>query len=568
MSDFAKSWGRLVASIVIVALAYGPLLFSFFRTQWDREQYQFFPFVLGAFGWLLYRNGSQSSPQSQGDQRERRIVLMGLLGTAWVLLVIAYVAMSPWLAVVSAVILVASMFVRVAGAWRVEYLWGIWAMLFLLVPPPLNRDQVLISKLQHISSRLSSFFLDWLGVHHLMEGNALLLPDKRFFVDQACSGIVSVMSVIACAVIYGLWRNRPPVHVILLALAGVAWATFMNVVRITSIAVVYSWFGLDWSSGTAHQTLGLVIFTFTFLALVSTDYLLVALLAPVSKTGDEPIGQPITYGAKVVKWFDWLQVWGAPRSEKVVAAAAARTRGRKEMWSRFALGLIPLLAFGTLAAAQFAVPTLIGLTTTTPPPYRYEQALALKEVDLPAKLAGLERVEFTADRREGDQLKELGEYSRSYRYRDEDGHEYVVSCDFPFGPEWHDLTICYEGAGWTTGPKNVVSMPGADEWGYVQAEFSKPNTSALLTYSMFDERGTCLEPPSGSLLTDSWRSLQKRYEEKQPARQFQVQVFTNVTGNLDEKQRSNSLKLLLAARDHLYQSITHPAESNADGSAP
>ena len=219
---------------------------------------------------------------------------------------------SPWLAIVSAILLVASRFVRVSAAWRVEYLWGIWAMLLLLVPLPLNRDQLLINRLQHISSRLSSFFLDWLGVHHLMDGNTLRLPDKEFFVDEACSGIVSVMSVIACAVIYGIWRNRPPMHVILLAVAGVAWATLMNVARITTIAVAFAWWGVDWSSGTPHETLGLIVFTITFLALVSTDYLLVALLAPIVKDADDAVGSPIQYGAKVVGWWDRLQAWVLP----------------------------------------------------------------------------------------------------------------------------------------------------------------------------------------------------------------------------------------------------------------
>ncbi len=568
MTTAAQFWGPIAATIAVVVLAYGPLLVAFFQNQWQHPQYQFFPFVLAAFGWLLWRSCSQSSPRVEGERRESRVGLMLLLAAAWGLLALAYVASSPWLAIVSIVLLVASRFVRVSGAWRVEYLWGIWAMLLLLVPLPLNRDQWLISKLQHYSSRLSSFFLDWLGVHHLMDGNALRLPDKEFFVDEACSGIVSVMSVIACAVIYGIWRNRSPFHVILLAIAGVAWATFMNVTRITSIAVAYAWWGVDWSSGTAHETLGLVVFTITFLALVSTDYLLVAMLAPIARSGEESTGAPISRGAKIVAWFDRLQAWGTPRPEKVVAAAAARTRVRNELWSRFALGMIPLLAFGTLAAAQFTVPKLIGLASEPPPPHRFDQALALEEPALPAEIGQLQRVGFEAQHRERDDI--LGEYSRVYQYRDPQGHDYVVSCDFPFGPEWHDLRVCYDGAGWEIGPTTLASAPGiaADGWGYVQVTFKKPDgNSGLLTYSMFDERGTCLEPPSGSLLADFWRSFQKQYNEQQPARHFQIQVWTTAPGAVGEQQAAHALELLLATRAHFYDSITHSG-ATADAGAP
>jgi exosortase/archaeosortase family protein len=390
-----------------------------------------------------------------------------------------------------------------------------------------------------------------------MDGNTLRLSNKEFFVDEACSGIVSVMSVIACAVIYGIWRNRPPLHVILLAIAGVAWATFMNVARITIIAVAYTWWGLDWSSGNPHEILGLIVFTITFLALVSTDYLLVALLAPIAKGGEEPSG-PISYGAQVVKWFDRLQSWGAPRSEKVVTAAAARSRGRNELWSRFALGVIPLLAFGTLAAAQFTVPTMIGLASKPLPPHRFEQAMALDEPAMPANIGPLQRVGFEAQKRDRDDI--LGEYSRMYRYQDADGAQYVISCDFPFGPEWHDLRICYDGAGWKIGRTMLAWAPGVagyDKWGYVQVQMDKPDgVAGLLTYSVFDERGSCLEPPHGSLVGDIWRSVQKQYNEKQPARFFQIQVFTTAPRAVGEKQAAKALDLLLAARAELYQFIT------------
>jgi hypothetical protein len=270
----------------------------------------------------------------------------------------------------------------------------------------------------------------------------------------------------------------------------------------------------------------------------------------------------------VVKWWDWLQSRGAPRPEKVVAMAAARTRGRDEMWSRFALGLIPLLAFGTLAAAQFAVPGLMGLSATPAPPYRFDQAVALQEPDLPETVGELQRVGFERHQRESGDI--FGEYSRSYRYRDSDGQEYVVSCDFPFGPHWHDLRVCYTGAGWTvadTRPKSNL-LSGPDGWGYIQVDFAKPDgTAGLLTYCVMDERGQYVEPPSGSLVGDTWRSFRKHYDEKQSARQFQIQVFTTAPGRVNEKQAATALELLQAARAQFYKLITEPRAA-ASGAAP
>ncbi len=318
-------WLLPAVTAVVLCIGYGPLLVTYFAQQWSREpaHYQYFPFVLGAFAWLLWRNGRMAEQRAPEDMRDNRVGVIALLAGSWVLLAVAYFSDSPLLSLLSAVLLVAAAFLQIDARWHVPYLWGIWALLWLVVRPPFNRDQKLIEWLQRKSSGASSLFLDWTGARHLMDGNVLILPTKQFFVDEACSGIVSVLSIVACSAIYGVWRNRAPLHVLLLALAGIGWATLMNVLRITTIAIAFERWGVDWSSGTVHEILGLVIFTFVFLALVSTDYLLLALLAPVQGHAGESVGQPIHFGRKVVSFWDWLGRWGAPRA--VQNGAARRT---------------------------------------------------------------------------------------------------------------------------------------------------------------------------------------------------------------------------------------------------
>lgn len=564
-----RFWVPVAATVAVLGLAYGPLMWTFFVQQWARPHYQYFPFVLGAFAWLIWRNSALAQPRETNDRTTGRFGLVALLVASWGLLALAYLADSPWLALISAILLVASRFWRVAGGWRVEYLWGIWALLWLMVPLPLNRDQQLISKLQHLSSRLSSLFLDWAGVEHLMDGNTLQLPEKQFFVDEACSGIVSVMSIIACAVIYGIWRNRAPFHVILLALAGIGWATLMNVVRITTIALAFAWWGVDWSSGTSHEILGLVIFTFIFLGLVSTDYLLLALLAPIKSRGGDSIGEPIQVGAKVVAAWDWLQAWGAPRPAAAAPPPADRPRGTWELPSRLVLGLVPLLAFATLAGAQLTLPYFFGRGPMADS-RSFERALALEASVLPPNVAGLQRTGFSLQERESDDV--FGHHSRIYNYQDEHGNTFLVSCDFPFGPDWHDLTVCYAGIGWELREGAVRSDTGAepDPWNYVEAGFTKPDGSAaLLVYSVFDEYGERVRPPQRSLLDDFWRSLGKKHRNAQGQRLFQVQVWTTAAGTVREPQREPARRLLLQAREAFRQSVAQPAApANSDGDQP
>jgi exosortase len=573
------------------------MLARYFTQQWERPHgaYQYFPFVIGAFLWLLWRNSRQAEPRAESATAGRRMAVIGLAIVAWVLLALSYLSESPFLSVLSAILLVGAALVQIDARWRVPYLWGIWALLWLVLRPPFNYDDYLIIELQHLSSRLSSMYLDFAGALHLMDGNKLRLPAKEFFVDEACSGIVSLLSIIACSAIYGVWRNRPPLHVVLLALAGVGWAMLMNVVRITTIALAFDRWGVDWSSGTSHEILGLVIFTFVFLALVSTDYLLLALLAPINAPGGESVGQPIQIGRKVVAFWDWLARWGAP----VAAAAEAVSKPSAEKGTApffledseklgqpptvlkrladsqeansaprardvspcFALGLAPFMAFGALAALQLTVPFLFQ-TTAVASTQSLERAVTLNADALPASLAGLQRAGFSEKERTRDDI--FGQYSRTYMFQDEQGARYSLSCDFPFGPNWHDLTVCYRGIGWELRAMRICAGPGTNEtpWNYLACEFSKSDGSAgWLVYSVFDEFSERTNPPERSFLKDIWRSLERKHRNAQRTRLFQVQVWTEASGTVRPAQREAAEKLLLDARERIRTSVTQDSGS-------
>src|SRR5262245_65288375 len=59
------NWGWLSAASIALVVAYAPLLWMFFRQQWQKPHYQFFPFVIGAFVWLLWQRYHQGSPRRE-----------------------------------------------------------------------------------------------------------------------------------------------------------------------------------------------------------------------------------------------------------------------------------------------------------------------------------------------------------------------------------------------------------------------------------------------------------------------------------------------------------------------
>ena len=550
----AVSWLQFAATAIVLCLAYGPLVFQFFLNQWERPHYQYFPFVIGAFLWILWRNCNRASLQEEIPGRVMSCGFWALMGSAWVTLGLAYFAFSPWLAVISAILLVGSHLINMSRRWRIKYLLGTWLMLWLIVPLPMNRDQQLISYLQHLSSRMSSTILDSVGVEHLMEGNVLLLPSKQFFVDEACSGIVSVLAVIACAVIYGVWRDRRPAHVVILALSGVGWATVMNVVRITAIAIAYDQAGYDWSAGPTHEMLGLLSFTVIFLALMSTDLLLVGVLSPIGPVLEDTVGTPVHLGSGCIRLWDWF--FDTDQNKHVApAAVGVSCIGARSL----SLSAVPLVAFSLLPVLQLTY--FAGKADVVSLPHQQElvnRALACGPATLPERIGALSRVKFTEHTRPRDDL--LGNYSRTFDFQDSTGREFMVSCDFPYEGGWHELTVCYEGIGWKLMKRQVGDdsfTADGNEWTSMEADFSKSTGAyGFLAASAFDDAGQPISLPGYSILDDAWSKLAGNSSASGRKLAFQIQVWTISSNEMNEEQRETARTLLRQARQLFHNAIT------------
>jgi hypothetical protein len=52
-----------------------------------------------------------------------------------------------------------------------------------------------------------SALLDVASVSHLMAGNIVEVTDRKFFVEEACSGIGAVFLLLASAAVYAAWKE-------------------------------------------------------------------------------------------------------------------------------------------------------------------------------------------------------------------------------------------------------------------------------------------------------------------------------------------------------------------------
>jgi exosortase len=543
------------AGILAAAAAYAPLLAKFFAHLWAAPHYQHFPFVLAAFAWLAFDRLKGGVPRETRGAAWN-VAAVTLVAFAWLLLLQAYRSTSPWLAFLSLILLVGAFFAAVSSILRAPGLWMTWLLLWVILPLPLNRDEQLITALQRVSSRTSSLMLDLLGVPHLMEGNTLILQTKQFFVDDACSGIISLLSVVACAAIYSVWRKHSLIHLMALVLVGVCWATVMNTVRIGLIAVAYHYWNIDWSAGAPHELLSLGIFLITFLALLSSDAILSTVFAPIGAAWKELYGEPPVLGRRLVNVWDQA-IAESPEQEllddepEAVEAASPANAWRS----------LPFNATrAPLALFIFVIPAVwYGLFATTAsiagPSNQAEacikRALAIDAEVLPPAIGDLQRSDFQHYERDRDNI--LGNYSRTFEYRDSHGESYLVSCDFPYLGGWHELTVCYRGIGWELASRSTpTDQPAKDgkPWPRLEADFTKPDGSrAYLTACAFNEYGQPIDLPSFSLKEDAWRALTNTRDAQSSDVAFQVQVFLVKSQPPTDNDRQRARDLLGKARE-------------------
>ena len=76
--------------------------------------------------------------------------------------------------------------------------------------------------------------LDLLGVPHLREGNILSIPGKQLLVEEACSGVNSVLFMSSACVFYVLWRRRPILFLPVIFFLTIGAVLLGNLFRITS----------------------------------------------------------------------------------------------------------------------------------------------------------------------------------------------------------------------------------------------------------------------------------------------------------------------------------------------
>jgi exosortase len=123
-------------------------------------------------------------------------------------------------------------------------------------------------------SKYSVAFLKLIGIPVMREGNVINLVSTTLEVADACSGIRSIVSLLALATALAYFSHKGWKKRALLIFSALPIAIFANGVRVIGTGILANWYGAAAAQGFFHEFAGLVIFGVAMALLLLTSYIL------------------------------------------------------------------------------------------------------------------------------------------------------------------------------------------------------------------------------------------------------------------------------------------------------
>jgi exosortase len=137
-----------------------------------------------------------------------------------------------------------------------ELVYPLCTLILMIAPPTFVYERLTLS-LQLLASRLGEICLEALGYSVVREGNILELVGTKLSVEEACSGIRSLLSILFMCTLYDYFFVRGKWMRTLILVMAIPIAILGNAGRIVSTGIA-SQYNRELIHGAAHEALGYV----------------------------------------------------------------------------------------------------------------------------------------------------------------------------------------------------------------------------------------------------------------------------------------------------------------------
>lgn len=145
-----------------------------------------------------------------------------------------------------------------------ELTFPVFFLIFMIPLPYILYDSVAFP-LQILASKISFMSLNIFGFPVFCEGNLIHLPSVVLQIEEACSGIRSLISLLALVTIYSYLNQRGFLPRLLLIMCAIPIAVISNSLRVLITGIIITFYGEKIGLGFFHGFSGWTIFLFAFI---------------------------------------------------------------------------------------------------------------------------------------------------------------------------------------------------------------------------------------------------------------------------------------------------------------
>jgi exosortase len=243
-----------IAIGVLLLIAFWPILTSMYGSWFDENAYmEHGILVIPAAAYMAW------AKKDQLRLIPRQPSVWGVAFLFWGALQAVFGIAAQWIWVERMAFLVSLVGCILAGfGWRMvkELIYPLCTLILMVAPPTFIFERLTLS-LQLLASRLGESSLEALGYSVLRQGNVLEMVGIKLSVEEACSGIRSLLAIIFMCVLYNYFFVQGNRMRILILVMSIPIAILGNAVRIVATGIA-SQYNPSLVSGTAHEAFGYV----------------------------------------------------------------------------------------------------------------------------------------------------------------------------------------------------------------------------------------------------------------------------------------------------------------------
>jgi exosortase len=175
---------------------------------------------------------------------------------------------------ISLLIIISGISLYHLGNANFKKVWFPFAFMVFMIPIPAVVYYSATLPMQLFSSKVTNLALHLLGMPSARQGNIIYLPQYALEVVEACSGLRSLVSLLALSSLYGYLTLPGKVRPVILFIAAIPIAIVTNIARLILTAIAAYTVGARFAEGFLHETAGVIVFALAFILIIITGSVL------------------------------------------------------------------------------------------------------------------------------------------------------------------------------------------------------------------------------------------------------------------------------------------------------